>query len=108
MVSVAFRTYLAKPDMASATEEEINQVFINETAMGLDCSRYYSWSAYVLKKIVPGKASQKKVRDAVDNCREELLKQNIQTAEQFATTWVLGSIEALGNDAANLLSKSTA
>lgn len=108
MVSVAFRTYLAKPDMASATEEEINQVFIKETQLGLDCSRYYSWSAYVLKKIITGKATQKKVRDAVDNCREDLLKQNIETAEQFIQAWIQGATGALGRELSHVLPKSTA
>merc|ERR1719324_1485475 len=81
IVGTAFRAYLAKPEIANVTDDEFNKVFWKETAMGLDCSRYYSWSAYVLKKTITGKASQKKVRDAVDNCREELLKQSFDTPE---------------------------
>lgn len=103
VVGAAFRTYLSRPELAFVSDEEFNQVFVKETAMGLDCSRYYSWSAYILKRVVTGKVSQKKVRDAVDNCREELLKQGIETAEQFVTAWIQGSISALGGDVPNVL-----
>jgi hypothetical protein len=108
IVGAAFRAYLPRPEMASVSDQEFNEFFARETALGLDCSRYYSWSAYVLKKIISGKASQKKVRDAVDNCREELLKQNLETAEQFVTAWIEGSIGALGKDVEYNLPQSTA
>eukprot|EP00747_Dinoflagellata_sp_TGD_P207205 gnl/TRDRNA2_/TRDRNA2_80795_c0_seq1.p1 gnl/TRDRNA2_/TRDRNA2_80795_c0~~gnl/TRDRNA2_/TRDRNA2_80795_c0_seq1.p1 ORF type:complete len:334 (+),score=72.27 gnl/TRDRNA2_/TRDRNA2_80795_c0_seq1:56-1057(+) len=108
IVAAAFKAYLATPDMAYVSEEEFDQVFVKETAKGLDCSRYYSWSAYVLKKVISGKAAQKKVRNAVDNCREELLKQDIDTAEEFATAWIEGSLEALGKEVASVLPQSAA
>merc|ERR1719247_3165988 len=87
VVASAFRAYLNSPALASVSEDEFNEKFGRETALGLDCSRYYSWSAFVLKKTITGKASQKKVRDAVDNCREELLKQSFETPEQFVEAW---------------------
>jgi hypothetical protein len=108
VVASAFRAYLSRPDFLAASEEEVYQIFGKETPLGLDCSRYYSWSAYALKKVVNGKATQKKVRDAVDTHRETLLKENIETAEEFVQSWIQGSIAALGSDVGNLLPKSTA
>lgn len=108
VVATAFRNFLSRPEIMTIPDEEFNQVFMKETALGLDCSRYYSWAAYVLKKIITGKASQKKVRDAVDNSREELLKQSIDTADAFVTAWITGTVKALGKDIGNVLPKATA
>jgi len=108
VVGAAFRAFLNRPEIATISDEDFNAVFFKETAMGLDCSRYYSWGAYVLKKIITGKASQKKVRDALDNSREELLKQNMETADAFVTAWITGTVTALGKDIGNVLPKSTA
>lgn len=108
MVGAAFKLHFARPEIASISDQEFYQVFSKETALGLDCSRYYSWSAVVLKKVVNGKATQKKVRDVVDNSREALLKQTFETAEEFVKTWIQDSVKALGQDAPNVLPKSTA
>jgi len=103
VVVLGFRTHLSSPAIANVSEEEFNQEFAKLTPLGLDCSRYYSWSAFVLKKIVTGKASQKTVRNAADNCREELLKQTIGTAEEFAAAWIKGVVESLGKDVGHVL-----
>lgn len=87
--------------------DDFNNGIIVATNLGFDSSRYYSWANVVLKQVVSGKATQKKVRDAVDNTREELLKQTFETAESFLQAWIKESVKRLGNDVVNVMDKRT-
>merc|ERR1712060_125325 len=79
-----------------------------QTRLGYDCSRYYSWGAFVLKSVVSGTKTQKKVRNAMDDAREELLKVSIDSAESFVGAWISGTMGKLGTDFAYSLPSPTA
>lgn len=108
IVAAGLRLHIPPPVLASIPDEEFNSVVGQYTALGFDSSRYYSWGAHALKTVIQGKGTQKKVRDAIDNCREDLLKQDFETAENFIAAWVKGTVEKLGGDPTHFLPQATA
>jgi len=108
IISTGVRAYLPPSDLANVTEEEFNQVVGKATLLGFDSCRYYNWGSYAMKKIVSGKKTQSKVRDSIDSAREDLLKQNIQTPEEFVSSWVKATLGKLGGEASQVLPAPTA
>merc|ERR1711918_324476 len=61
-----------------------------------------------MKKIISGKKTQSRVRASIDSAREEILKQNIQTPEDFVSSWIKTTVAKLGGEASHVLPPATA
>merc|ERR1712187_392863 len=97
---------------APPPEDEFMQVVASATESGFDSARYYSWSWPVVKSVVTGLKTQKRVRDAVDTSREEVKQQVPANAEEFVDAWVSITVGKLAQASdgypTNLLSQADA
>merc|ERR1719382_430542 len=98
-VGVAIHAYCDPSVMAQVPSEEEYMKCVSESAAkALDCSRYYVWGPYVMKKVISGKVTQRKVGEALDEAREEVLKQGHPTMEGFIGNWIQLTIKKLSKD----------
>merc|ERR1719373_110717 len=65
-----------------------------------DGCRYYSCAWEPMKKIVPNKVAQKKVREAVDQAREQVVKQQPGNVDVFITSWIQTAVDLLAKASA--------
>merc|ERR1719401_617185 len=95
-------------ELANVPDDEFGAVVSKVTQQGFDSCRYYNWGSFALKNVVSGKKTVSKIRDAMDNAREELLKQEVGTAEEFISLWIKNTVAKLGSDASSTLPHTTA
>merc|ERR1740121_1204323 len=89
MVAAAFKAYVKKEIVDSIDNDEnfMNQVMY-ACHLAYDSCRYYSWGCQSLKKCIQGPKTQKKIREAVDESREFVVKQNHTTSQEFIIAWI--------------------
>merc|ERR1740138_1834636 len=70
----------------------------SKATAAFDTSRYYRWGWPVVKKVVPGKTTQKKVHEALDEAREEVVSQGHASPETFVTNWIMLTVQKLSKE----------
>jgi len=95
-VSSAIKAYAMTPaQAASASSDEYFGYVAQRCSMGHDQSRYDVNAHEIVKSIIPNKVAQKKVREAVDASRENVVKQMQPNPEAFIQAWVQQATELL-------------
>merc|ERR1711972_882283 len=81
-------------------QEEYMQVVRQMCTIAHNGCRYYSYAWEPIKKIVPNKVAQKKVREAIDAARENVVKQAPGNVDVFITSWVQLATDMLAKTSA--------
>lgn len=95
-VSSAIKAYAMTPaQSASASSDEYFGYVSQRCSMGHDQARYDVNAHEIVKTVIPNKVAQKKVREAVDTARENVVKQMQPNPEAFIQSWVQQATELL-------------
>lgn len=111
VIQNALPVYYPEPEIMSRLgSDEYRQACQRATDYAFDSCRYCTWGFQVLKSVCTVKSNQKRVRDALDDVRDQVVKQRVDSAETFISTWITLSIEALakGGNPHSALSKKDA
>jgi len=95
-VSSAIKAYaMTEAQMQAASSDEYFGYVAQKCSLGHDQSRYDVSAHEIVKGIIPNKVAQKKVREAVDSARENVVKQMQPNPEAFIQAWVQQATELL-------------
>lgn len=95
IVGLGIKAYCEVPDLTGVSDEEYMQQISQVTEATFDGCRYYSWSVQVLKDVVSGKTTQKRVREAIDKAREAVRSQCQQSPQDFVSAWIHTTVAEL-------------
>lgn len=98
-VSSAIKAYAMTPEQsASASSDEYFGYVADRCSLGHDQARYDVNAHEIVKNVIPNKVAQKKVREAVDTSRENVVKQTQPNPEAFIQAWVQQTTELIAAD----------
>lgn len=97
VIQQAIPIYYPEPEIMSRVgSEEYRQGCQRATEYAFDSCRYATWGFQIMKNVMgPKSFNQKKVRDALDQVRDQVVKQRQDSAESFMRSWIVLTVETL-------------
>jgi hypothetical protein len=95
VVDAAIRDYFPPALIQPVPAEIFEQTVVRACEQANDGWRYYTYRWDVIQKLVHSKAAQKKVRDALDTAREEVVNEELGTVEDFLSRWTQSTVQNL-------------
>lgn len=100
-IASGVKAYGAPNLVTHVPPDEYMQTVIEACSVAHDMCRYYSHAWAPMKELIPNKVAQKKVREAVDEAREKVVKQKPGNVDVFITSWIQLSIDLLSKKSVN-------